>query len=73
MPDVLIRDVSDEDLLRIDEDASTLGLSRAEYLRREIRQMARRGKGRLTLSDLERAAERASDLDDQEVMQRAWS
>ena len=41
MPDVLIRDVPVDDLVRLDARAARLGLSRNEYLRRQLRQSAR--------------------------------
>ena len=60
MTDVLIRNVPEDDLARIDEQASRLGLSRGEFLRRQISQTAARASGRkVTLEDLRRAAARA--------------
>jgi hypothetical protein len=73
VPDVLIRDVSAEDLARIDAHAARLGLSRTEYLRRRLRQEAARPVGPVTTADLNRFAARFADLGDAEVMRRAWS
>jgi hypothetical protein len=73
MPDVLIRDISAEDLARIDAHAKRLQLSRTEYLRRRLHQEAARPSTPVTPGDLQRFAVRFSDLDDPEVMRRAWS
>lgn len=73
MTDVLIRGVAEHDLDRIDDRASRLGLSRGEYLRRCISQDANREETQLTVADLQRTAELAQDLLDEEVMRGAWS
>lgn len=73
MPDVLIRDVPAEDLARIDALAAQLKLSRTEYLRRRLHQDATRPSTPVTSADLQRFAARFSDLEDPEVMGRAWS
>jgi Ribbon-helix-helix protein, copG family len=73
MTDVLIRNVPDADLARIDEQAARVGLSRGEYLRRQIAQAAARGTGAVSVEDLRRATELSRDLLDQEVMRDAWS
>jgi hypothetical protein len=73
MPDILIRDVPAEDLARIDAHAARLQLSRTEYLRRRIHQDAGRPTAPVTAADFERFAARFSDLEDPEVMRRAWS
>ena len=41
MTDILIRGISDEAIARIEEQASKLGLSRNEYLRRQLDTVAR--------------------------------
>lgn len=73
MTDVLIRNVSEDDLARIDERAARLGLSRGEYLRRRIAQDAARDEVSLSVADLERAAILSRDLLDDAVMRDAWS
>lgn len=73
MTDVLIRNVPDDDLARIDEQAARLGLSRNEYLRRRIMQDAARDEADLTVADLQRAATLSQDLLDDSVMRDAWS
>jgi len=74
MSDVLIRDVPDEDLERIDAEAARLGLSRSAYLRREMHRIARhRTVPAATLDDLGRSRAAMADLGDEEVTRRAWS
>jgi hypothetical protein len=73
MPDLLIRDVPAEDLARIDAQAARLRISRTEYLRRRLHQDASRPSAPVTLAEVQRFAARFSDLDDPEVMRRAWS
>lgn len=74
MTDVLIRDVPDEVLAAVDVKAKRLGLSRTEYLRRQLLQTAT-GTDEpavVTPDDLRRFADTFADLDDPEVMRRAW-
>jgi len=73
MTDVLIRNVPEDQLARLDAHAARLGLSRGEYLRRQIAQDAARGTGSVTAEDLSRAAELSKDLLDEQVMRDAWS
>ncbi|CAN5266004.1 type II toxin-antitoxin system antitoxin VapB2 [soil metagenome] len=73
MPDILIRDVSADDLARIDAHAARLGLSRTEYLRRRLHQDAARRAAPVTADDLRAFTARFGDLDDPEVMRQAWS
>jgi hypothetical protein len=73
MSDVLIRDVPDDVLAVIDHRAASLGLSRSEYLRRQLSQEAGRSEVAVTLADLQRLSELARDLEDPEVMDQAWS
>ena len=75
MADVLIRGLSDGAISRIDADAAARGLSRQEYLRRRFEvegTVAGPSRSRLTVDDLRRAATAAADLDDSEVMDKAW-
>lgn len=73
MPDILIRGLSADMIERIDSEASALGLSRNEYLRRKLeRTMPASGPVRVSVADLRRAADAASDLLDPEVMDSAW-
>jgi hypothetical protein len=73
VPDVLIRDVPAEDLVRIDAHAARLGLSRTEYLRRRLHQEAARPATPVTADDLRAFTARFGDLDDPEVIRQAWS
>jgi hypothetical protein len=72
MADVLIRDVPDDVVAAVDVHASRLGLSRSEYLRRRLAQDAALTSSPVTAEDLTRLAEVFSDLNDPDVMSRAW-
>lgn len=75
MADVLIRGLSDDAVARIDADAAVRGLSRQEYLRRRFEAegtVAAPRRSHVTVDDLRRAASAAADLDDSDVMDRAW-
>lgn len=68
MTDVLIRNISDETLSRVDAMARRAGLSRAEYLRRTIDREAARSDESATIDDL-----RKFDLlADERHMSGAW-
>ena len=69
---MLIRDVPDDVLAAIDSQAARLGLSRTEYLRRQLSQDARRSKEPVTTEHLQRFATRFGDLTDPEVINEAW-
>lgn len=73
MPDLLIRDFPAEDLDRLDEQAKRLGLSRVEYLRRQLHQTARRLDSQVTVADLSELADLIGDLGDESVIAQAWS
>ncbi|WP_350280808.1 ribbon-helix-helix protein, CopG family [Kribbella sp. HUAS MG21] len=73
MSDVLIRDVPDDVLEVLDRRAAGLGLSRNEYLRRQLTQDAARSEVTVTAADLQRLSELARDLANPDVMDRAWS
>lgn len=72
MPDILIRDVPDDVVAAIDAKAQRAGLSRTEYLRRALSRERGEGSGDVTVEDLMRFAQTFADLDDPEVMGRAW-
>jgi hypothetical protein len=67
VPDVVIRDVSAEDLVRIDAHAAREGLSRSEYLRRRLHEVAARLVCPVTAADLRRFEARFKDLGDPET------
>lgn len=71
MADLLIRDVPDDVVAAIDADAVRLGLSRTEYLRRTLTQLARR-PGETTVEDMARFASVFADLGDDDVTRQAW-
>lgn len=73
MTDVLIRNLDEETLRRVDADAARLGLSRNEYLRRAVERLGHGATRTTTAQDLEHFAERFADLEDDAVMRNAWS
>lgn len=75
MTDILIRNVPDDDLRRIDEKARRLGLSRSEYLKRQIAQEAARDSAddKVTVDVFVRLADLAVDLASDDVMDDAWA
>ena len=73
MPDLLIRNFPAEDLALLDEHAARLGVSRTEFLRRQLHQEARRTATKVTAADLSRFSAAAADLADDAVMSDAWS
>jgi hypothetical protein len=73
MPNILIRDLSQEAVDRIDAAAANLGLSRNEYLRRKFEEGTDPTGGRtVTAEDWQRSAEVFADLADPAVMDAAW-
>jgi hypothetical protein len=72
MTDMLIRDVPDDVVAAVDARASRLGLSRSEYVRRRLAQDAAAVGSAVTTQDLARFADVFADLDDPDVMSRAW-
>jgi hypothetical protein len=73
MPNILIRDLSQEAVDRIDAVAADLGLSRNEYLRRKLEEgTGPSGDRTVTAEDWQRSAEVFADLADPKVMDAAW-
>ena len=73
MPNILIRDLSQEAVDRIDAAAGNLGLSRNEYLRRKFEEGAvPTGERTVTADDWNRSAMVFADLADPEAMDGAW-
>lgn len=72
MTDLLIRDVPDEVVAAIEVKAKRLGLSRTEYLRRQMARVATTGGAEVTVESLQLFAETFSDLGDDDVMRGAW-
>ena len=73
MPDILIRNFPADDLKLLDEQARRVGLSRTEYLRRQLHREARRSQSAVTVGDLSALSGLLPDLDDPQVMREAWS
>lgn len=69
---VLIRGLSDETVARIDRSAEELGLSRNEYLRRQLEGDAPRATTKTTEEDWKRSGEIFADLADPDIMADAW-
>jgi hypothetical protein len=72
MTDILIRDVSPDVVAALDVIARRLGLSRTEYLKRQLTQATARAAEPVTQEDLEWFGDAFADLDDPDVMGRAW-
>ena len=72
MTDVLIRGVPDDDVASLDARARRLGLSRTEFLRRELARIAASDRGPVTPAALHDFAATFADLTDPDVMRRAW-
>jgi plasmid stability protein len=72
MSDVLIRDIPDDVLARLDVLAARVGLSRSEYIRRRLTQEARAAGTPVNVEHFRRFADTFGDLADPELMTRAW-
>ncbi|WP_282783404.1 CopG family transcriptional regulator [Nocardia sp. CC201C] len=72
MTDILIRDVPEPAIEEIDRRAREMGVSRSELLRRWLSRDFRPAVP-VTTDDLNRFGELAQDLNNPEVMGRAWS
>ncbi len=73
MPNILVRDLTQEAVDRIDAAAADLGLSRNEYLRRKLEEgTSPTGERTVTAEDWQRSAEVFADLADPAVMDAAW-
>lgn len=72
MPNILIRDLPEHVVAAIDANAQRLGLSRNEYLRRQLGTESGPHET-VTVDDLKRSAEVFADINDPDVMSGAWS
>jgi plasmid stability protein len=72
MTDVLIRDVPDDVVSAIEAKAKRLGLSRTEYLRRQMLRVASTSEEPVTVESLRQFGRTFADLADPEVMRGAW-
>jgi hypothetical protein len=73
VPDLLIRNVDEETVRQIDARAEVLGLSRSEFLRREVHRVAQVSVRPATRADFEWVSEMLVDLVDDALMARAWA
>jgi hypothetical protein len=72
MADVLIRDIPEAVLAGVDAHAASLGLSRAEYIRRRLAADAATSNAHVSSQDLRAFASSFAELADEEVMDAAW-
>lgn len=72
MTDVLIRDVPDDVVSAIEAKAKRLGLSRTEYLRRQMLRVAATTDDPVTVEALLDFGQTFADLGDPDVMRQAW-
>ncbi|MGH3585372.1 MAG: type II toxin-antitoxin system VapB family antitoxin [Pseudonocardia sp.] len=72
MTDILIRDVAPDLVAALDAQARRYGLSRTEYLKRELQRAAVRPNRPVTQADLAWFGEVFADLADPNVMAEAW-
>ncbi len=73
MPDVLLRNISTDDLAQLDARANLLGISRTELMRRLLQREIRRTTQPVTVADLTTMKHFIADLADDAVMADAWS
>jgi Ribbon-helix-helix protein, copG family len=71
--DILIRDVPDDVVAAIDAKAQRAGLSRTEYIRRCLLLEQSDTAHKVHVEDLAAFTQTFADLDDPDVMGRAWS
>jgi len=72
MADILIRGLPEEILAELDARAAKLGVSRTEYIRRRLTQDTAYPTVAVAVADLQHFATTFADLDDADVMSRAW-
>jgi hypothetical protein len=70
--DILVPDVPEDVIAAIDMKAQRLGLSRADYLQRVLARERAVQAVQVTVANLASFAETFADLDDPDVMSRAW-
>ena len=72
MSDILVRGLPDSVLAEIDAQAARVGISRAEYVRRQLVREAQRITRSVSVADLQRSDRLLKDLLDEELMEQAW-
>jgi hypothetical protein len=70
--DILLRDLPEDVVAAIDATAQRLGVSRNEYLRRELASLFT-PRAKVTVEDLKRAAKVFADAKKSEIMAGAWN
>jgi len=70
--DLLIRDVPDDVVAALDARAKALGLSRTEFLRRQMARVASGSGATVSVDDLCEFAATFADLADPDIMRGAW-
>jgi hypothetical protein len=73
MTDLVIADVDERVLRRVEAAAARDGLDAAEYVRAQLPRLSATTVAPLTSRDLDRFSELAADLGDPDVMSRAWA
>ena len=72
MADILVRDMPEDVVAEIDASAARLGISRVEYVRRQLIRESRRTKQSVTVEHLRHSYDLLSGLRDEELMKQAW-
>lgn len=72
MADILIRNLPEDVIAAIDAKAQRIGLSRTEYLRRALARERDTQSADVSVADLAGFAETFANLDDPEIISRAW-
>lgn len=72
MVDMLIRGVPESVVIEIDAQAKRLGVSRVEYVRRQLIQDAQWLRHPVTADDLRKSVESLAGLLDDDLMEQAW-
>ncbi|MFB2582017.1 antitoxin [Herbiconiux sp. P15] len=72
MTDILIRDVPESVVAEIDLQAGRLGLSRVEFIRRQLVREASRSHQTVEAADILASTARLAGLLDEQLMEDAW-
>ena len=72
MTDIWITNIPDDVIAGLDRRAGQLGLTRAEFIRRQLSTASAGGCDVVTIESLKHVAEICEDLADSEVMASAW-
>ena len=72
MSNILVRDLPEAVVAEIDAQAARVGISRVEYVRRQLVREARRVARSVSAADLQRSDQLLGDLLDEDLMEQAW-